>query len=196
MEIVNNKSRVGNFTSSCIGDLMTYAKDGKSFGKPALTLIEDCNMEPQDSTYTITTLSLTDSRKTQFTHRYTPAPLIYDEKRATEELKAINPVLYNRQSTYDRIIEQAYTERKYAASLRNLFTDTNSIFAITNFKNDTGEFLTDVFNADTGEYIASAYLPYGFVKNGYLYRINENYAQKKEQPVIEKYKLNPAVYGK
>jgi hypothetical protein len=40
-----NISRNGNFTSSEIFTLMTLAKDGKSFGKPALTYIDECNME-------------------------------------------------------------------------------------------------------------------------------------------------------
>lgn len=43
--MIQNKSRVGNFTSSEIGALMKLAKDGKSFGAPALTFIEECNME-------------------------------------------------------------------------------------------------------------------------------------------------------
>lgn len=40
-----NPNRIGNFTSSEIGALMTFGKDGKSFGKPALTYIEEKNME-------------------------------------------------------------------------------------------------------------------------------------------------------
>ena len=45
MEIVKNTSRVGFFTSSRIGDLMTVGKDRKSFGAPALNLIREKNME-------------------------------------------------------------------------------------------------------------------------------------------------------
>jgi len=37
--------RIGNFSSSSISKLMTYGKDGKSFGKPALTYIAEKNME-------------------------------------------------------------------------------------------------------------------------------------------------------
>jgi hypothetical protein len=40
-----NKYRIGRFTSSGISALMKLAKDGKSFGKPALTYIEEKNME-------------------------------------------------------------------------------------------------------------------------------------------------------
>lgn len=45
MEITTNIKRIGFFTSSRIGDLMTKARDGKSFGAPALTLISEKNME-------------------------------------------------------------------------------------------------------------------------------------------------------
>jgi hypothetical protein len=37
--------RIGRFTSSGIGALMTYSRDGKGFGRPALTYIAEKNME-------------------------------------------------------------------------------------------------------------------------------------------------------
>jgi hypothetical protein len=43
--MIRNQARIGNFTSSEIGALMKKAKDGKSFGAPALTYIEETNME-------------------------------------------------------------------------------------------------------------------------------------------------------
>lgn len=42
---MESKYRVGRFTSSKIAALMTYAKNGVDFGKPALTYIEEKNME-------------------------------------------------------------------------------------------------------------------------------------------------------
>src|SRR3990172_2945044 len=42
--INNSEKRIGNFTSSEISALMSKSKDG-GFGKPALTYIEECNME-------------------------------------------------------------------------------------------------------------------------------------------------------
>lgn len=44
-EITQNKLRVGRFTSSEIYKLLSIAKDGVSFGKPAQTYIEEKNME-------------------------------------------------------------------------------------------------------------------------------------------------------
>lgn len=43
--MINNIARVGNFTSSEIVALTKLAKDGKSFGAPAMTYISECNME-------------------------------------------------------------------------------------------------------------------------------------------------------
>lgn len=43
--MINNQPRIGNFTSSEIVALTKKAKDGKSFGAPALTYIEEANME-------------------------------------------------------------------------------------------------------------------------------------------------------
>lgn len=43
--MINNAHRIGNFTSSEIVALTKVAKDGKSFGAPALTYILETNME-------------------------------------------------------------------------------------------------------------------------------------------------------
>ncbi len=40
-----NRMRWGNFSSSEIGNLMKVAKDGVSFGKPALEYVAECNYE-------------------------------------------------------------------------------------------------------------------------------------------------------
>jgi hypothetical protein len=43
--MINNIQRIGNFTSSEIVALTKKAKDGKSFGEPAKSYIQECNME-------------------------------------------------------------------------------------------------------------------------------------------------------
>jgi len=43
--MINNTQRIGNFTSSEIFALLSKDKSGKNFGKPALTYIEEKNME-------------------------------------------------------------------------------------------------------------------------------------------------------
>lgn len=43
--MINNQPRIGAFTSSEIVALLSKDKSGKGFGKPALTYIQECNME-------------------------------------------------------------------------------------------------------------------------------------------------------
>lgn len=43
--MINNELRIGNFTSSCIGDLLTVAKNKTDFGAPAIKYIAEKNME-------------------------------------------------------------------------------------------------------------------------------------------------------
>src|SRR6185437_4228886 len=43
--MINNTPRIGNFTSSEIGALMSKDRSGKGFGAPALTYIKETNME-------------------------------------------------------------------------------------------------------------------------------------------------------
>jgi hypothetical protein len=43
--MIHNTHRIGNFTSSNIYKLLARDRSGKGFGKPALTYIEECNIE-------------------------------------------------------------------------------------------------------------------------------------------------------
>ena len=55
--------------------------------------------------------------------------------------------------------------------------------------------IVDVFDADSGEYITSAcfpFLPFPII-NGYIFKEEENEEGFK---VFNKYKIDPAVYGK
>ncbi|MFC1492891.1 hypothetical protein ACFL6O_02955 [candidate division KSB1 bacterium] len=60
----------------------------------------------------------------------------------------------------------------YYPTLLDLKTDGKFIFTFTQTKNDAGEILTDIFNADNGEYIRSAYFPFipYIIKDGKAYR--------------------------
>jgi hypothetical protein len=51
MSIILNTQRLGNFTSSNIYKLLSKAKNGKDFGAPALTYIEECNIEREMGIY-------------------------------------------------------------------------------------------------------------------------------------------------
>ncbi|KPK87207.1 hypothetical protein AMJ80_12260, partial [bacterium SM23_31] len=79
--------------------------------------------------------------------------------------------------------------------LNGFLVDNTTIFAFTYSKNETEEILTDILDAFEGKYISSAYFPWipDCIKNGYAYRIAKN---KEGFDVVEKYRIDPAVYGK
>ena len=60
----------------------------------------------------------------------------------------------------------------YHPTLLDLKTDGNFIFAFTQTKNDSGEIKTDIFDADIGKYLRSAYFPFipYIIKDGKAYR--------------------------
>ena len=87
-------------------------------------------------------------------------------------------------------------------ALSALRYDSGMIFAfrysgqVWNYKDDVPvEYLTDVFDAETGKYLHSVGFPFipVVIKNGFAYRIKR---ATNEIPIIEKYKIDPAVYGK
>jgi len=80
-------------------------------------------------------------------------------------------------------------------AVRWIRTDNNYVFVGTNQRNKKDEYLIDVFDANQMLFLSSFYSPFKFdlVKNGYVYRIK---SERNEFPVIEKYKIDPAVYGK
>lgn len=56
----------------------------------------------------------------------------------------------------------------------------------------------DVFDADAGRYICSAFFPYTWgskIRNGYFYKFND-YRQEEVYPLVEKYRIDPRVYGR
>ena len=97
-------------------------------------------------------------------------------------------------SSIDKIID-GIDDKKYWAPLRSLKTDGKYIFVFTRSQNSNEEILADIFNANTEEYISSAYFAFipMVIKNEHAYRITKN---EDGFAVVEKYKIDPAVYGK
>lgn len=94
--------------------------------------------------------------------------------------------------------------KKCFAPIRSIKTDGNIIFAFSYQTNVKGECLTDLFDANAGDYLRSVFFPewlgysgYLFdksiIKDGYVYRITSS---EKEFAKIEKYRIDPKVYGK
>jgi len=84
---------------------------------------------------------------------------------------------------------------KIYAPLQRIITDNYFIFAVTYEYNEGKGYLVDIFNSSSREYLRSAYFPFipDFLKNGYAYRLKTG---SDIFPEVEKYKVNPAVYGK
>ena len=84
---------------------------------------------------------------------------------------------------------------KFHEPVQKLLTDKNIVFVFTYTQSENGEIYTDVFNADSGIYIRSAFfkvIPL-VIKNGYAYRLKKG---NDIFPVVEKYRIDPAVYHK
>ena len=88
---------------------------------------------------------------------------------------------------------------KYFPPVKRIRADRNYIFVFTNKINEKGEVLTDVFNADSKSYITSVYFPYWTVDASVKFHNEHIYGRMINEEgfyIIEKYKIDPAVYGK
>jgi hypothetical protein len=90
---------------------------------------------------------------------------------------------------------KALEKLKYYAPIRELASDGDYIFAYTYQYDKDKKYIADVFKASEGKYICSVYLSYMFTefKDGYAYRIKSS---ADEYPQVEKYRIDPRVYGK
>ena len=92
---------------------------------------------------------------------------------------------------------------KYYPPLHKILVDRNFVFAVTYTRNENDEYLTDVFDLITLEFLVSLYLPVEYsssqllkntvIKNGFLYILK---ADQKSFPTVEKYKIDSRIYTK
>lgn len=77
---------------------------------------------------------------------------------------------------------------------QGLLSDRNLLFAKTyEYVKEKG-YVYEIFDIETGSYLRSAYFPFdAVIKDGYAYRILKG---SDIFPVVEKYEIDPAVYGK
>lgn len=137
--------------------------------------------------YELHMVSLDDFSIKSITRSYTPVEIPYSAKKRYIERKTTTAV--------SEFMKNSAKNTKYYPPLENLMTDRNFIFAFTYSKNDSGEILTDIFDADSGKYLRSAYFPLipDIIKDEYAYCMKKG---RDIFPVIEKYRIDPAVYGK
>jgi len=145
--------------------------------------------------YNLFVLSLDDFEKSTITHRFDPVKITETVRKPSKRLAEFDPINYQNRVKVSEKRASIYKERVYKSPLQRIMTDNNYIFAFTFQKNAKEELFTDVFDANTGNYLCSAFFPFfpNVIKNGYVYRITTN---EDGFPVVEKYKITPAVYGK
>ncbi|MCH8286687.1 hypothetical protein IIB79_09210 [candidate division KSB1 bacterium] len=120
----------------------------------------------------------------------------YEQVEIPQEIKNKNFFIQSNSDTPVYMFgKKLAQEAKFFAPLQILRTDGNYAFAFTFKQNEKSEHLVDVFNIEKGSYVISAYfsiLP-NVIKNGYAYLLKKG---NDIFPVVEKYKIDPAVYGK
>ena len=172
---------------------------------PDETIILTCSVtdvvfNEHESVYSINLISLETEETCVIKHPFTPEEFPQDVREKTierfkkqmESLKDNPQFLPMMQKNYEQI-KKVFSGITYKTPIKNLLTDGHYIFVFTTRKNDDGEIFMDVFDAQKKQYIASAWFPFipKVIKNGYAYIIAEN---DEGFEIIEKYKIDPAVY--
>ncbi|KPK96210.1 hypothetical protein AMJ80_01220, partial [bacterium SM23_31] len=150
---------------------------------------EDIYKERTGSFYTIHLLSLDGIEVKRITRTFTPVEYPESLKKPDEGYKD------SRSYEMQKQLAQACKEKKFYPSIERMKIDRYYAFMFTYNKNDDEEILTDVFDLEAGKYIKSVYFPFVpvAIKNGYAYNRSKN---EEDIFTIEKYKIDPAVYGK
>jgi len=152
----------------------------------------DAKEENNEFAYTINIVNLANLQKSQITKSYEP----FDIK------KELSSGRYNEAN--EKFLKANLEVRKYFPPLSSLLYDRKLLFAVHDVgpvgkynlkEGESFEVLTDIFDVETFTYLRSAYFPDTpeIIKNGYAYNIGVN---EDGFIVLEKYKIDPAVYGK
>jgi len=150
---------------------------------------EDTYEEQAGSLYTIHFISLDGSKVKQIKHTFTPVEYPESLTKPDEGYKDSPSYEWRKQ------LAKACKEKKFYPSIQRMKIDGNYASLFTYVKNVDEEILTDVFDLEAGKYITSVYFPFipADMENGYAYRIGRN---EEDFSIIQKYKIDPAVYGK
>ena len=156
----------------------------------------DFDITQQNKTYqyAIHVVSLKDLNRRKITLQYSPVEIpdsVKDSHFARfKALEEMSLTLYPPKKIIDMV-----KDTQYYPPLQRVFADGGIVVALTFQRNKKGEFVADIFDIVSGGYLRSAYfcdVP-DVIKNGYAYRL---YTPKDGYPVVEKYRIDPRVYGK
>ncbi|MFC1554679.1 6-bladed beta-propeller [candidate division KSB1 bacterium] len=151
-----------------------------------------------DSQYVLNIKELDTGKKTEIHHPYEHQKINKAPTESYEEMLKDPFTNEEDKKSYREMInkiEERFEDITHYLPLDRIITDNNYIFGFTFEKNEKDEIRTDVFNADTGTFVSSAYFPFipKVIKNGYAYNLIRG---GNEFPTINKYRIDPAVYGK
>lgn len=148
----------------------------------------DIKKDRDDFYYLLNIFSLEDFSKSQIIHKYIPVEITADEKERYYKKKYED-------TREGRIHLDILKDTKFHPPLLNLIADRNFIFVFVHQDKEAENVLVDVFDIKDMKHLSSAYFHFSpeDIKNGYAYRETEN---EEGFYIIEKYKIDPAVYGK
>ena len=147
--------------------------------------------------YSLFVHDLKNLEKVEIKKPYTPVAIpdsvIYYKDDAIPRIT--NERIRNRLLEKEKERSKKLKELKFYAAVKQLLTDGDFIFVFTFEFNEENKQVVEIIDSGTGKLISSAYFPFEpqIIKNGYAYKIGKN---EEGFYVIEKYKIDPAVYGK
>jgi len=145
--------------------------------------------------YTLSVISENTENVTQITREYERVEISTEQLNRFDGLVEGNAQLFPELKDFLDGVKDIMRAEKYTIALQEILVNGEFVFAFTYKQNENEELLADIFNLDTGGYVSSAYFPGvpNRIKNGYVYYISRG--SEKEFPKIEKYKIDPAVFG-
>ena len=155
---------------------------------------QDVSTENGNYKYKLYVTSLDNFETEAITQTYFPV-VIPDSLKNNQLRWSNNREMQSRARNLNRRIREIDENTIYYLPMYDMKTDGNYIFAFTYKTNDLGQSLAEVLDASTKERISTAYFPFipEAIKNRYAYRISRD---SEGFAIVEKYKIDPAVYGK
>lgn len=159
---------------------------------------EDVNSKLENPMYSIAMIpykSLLDEepKKQVINHEYEQISIPDSLKRGFTEAGSSN-MPDQIKKPFMQIGEKIKNDNFYTP-VQELLIDGNLIFAFTYKQNESGEIMADIFDIETQSYLRSAYFSVipDAIRNGFAYKAKRD---SETLPVIQKYRINPAVYAK
>jgi len=156
---------------------------------------EDSKNGDGNPIYALSIMSEETEIVTQITRMYEPVEITTNQINRFDGVVKANSQLFPDLKDFMDGVKNTMRDEKYTIALQEILVDGEYVFAFTHKQNEE-EFLSDIFNLDTGDYVSSAYFPGvpNKIKNGFAYYMIRG--SEKEFPKIEKYKIESGVYGK